>query len=141
MAAIVLESIDALFLRTQSPAEPPSSSSSSSSPSTEEPTEKEAPQTHARDLADLDKFIDDEMERQKTAIGMTWRKLAKCFKWEALKGHLEAKGVLPENELYRRAEALLKSNDLATGVEYNKEKKEITRVTHPEFLGIYEASV
>ena len=118
MAANVLESIDALF-----------------SPITdvEIPKVELEKATHANDLEDLDKYIDNEIELRKTAIGMTWRKLDKCFKWQAIQTHLESAGIGPEDELYKRAEELMKSNDLATSVEYNKEEKKIVRINHPDF--------
>ena len=132
MAANVLDSIDALFQRTEE---------------NDPPVENEQglvtePKTHANELEDLERFIEDEMERRKTSFGMTWRKLDKCFKWQALKDHLVFLGFTysEKSDLYKQVEALLKSNDLATSasVEYDKEEKKITRINHPDLVKIYD---
>ena len=132
MAANVLESIDALF------ADGAGAGAEASIAPIEESTEAPKPKTHATELEDLDKFIEDEMEKRKTAIGMTWRKLDKCFKWKALKEHLVSLGFAPADELYKRVETLLKSNDLSTTVEYNREEKKITQINHPDLSLMYK---
>lgn len=141
MAANVLESIDALFSGQGGDGGKGDQEGVQEDPSViiEDPdaVTEIKPKTHANDLEDLDKFIEDEMERRKTGIGMTWRKLDKCFKWQALKDHLMSLGVSSTDELYKKVEALLKSNDLATTVEYNKEEKKITRINHPDVATIY----
>jgi hypothetical protein len=152
MAATVLDSIESLFLRcddvtsntlpTVREEEETAtdivvvSSSSSSSPANVAASSAQAP-THANDLEDLDRYIDNEMELRKTAIGMTWRKLDKCFKWQAMQSHLDDAGISQNDDIRKRAEELLKSNELATSVEYSKEEKKILRINHPDFVSIY----
>lgn len=122
MASTVLDNIESLFVREVKP--PPTQ-------------EVPANATHANDLEDLQNYIDDEMERRKTSIGMTWRKLDKCFKWQAMQAHLDDVGAT--NDIRRRAGELLKSNELATSVEYSKVDQKILRINHPEFHSMYAA--
>lgn len=138
MAANVLESIDALFAGGKEIDD--TKVDVKEEIQDEEIEASERPKTHANELDDLEKFIDDEMERQKTSIGMTWRKLAKCFKWQALKDHLVFHGIAPTDELHKKVEALLKSNGLtdSTLVEYNKEEKKIVRINHPDLMVLYQ---
>ena len=141
MASTVLDSIESLFLEGPKTPLPTVREEENEDIVEVHPLPPPATPTHVNNIEDMNRYIDDEMERRKTSVGMTWRKLEKCFKWQAMQALLDGAGIDRTNDIWKKAEELLKSNELAaTSVEYSKEENKILRINHPDFVHIFPSA-
>ena len=90
------------------------------------------PPDHAKDLAELDTYIDGEIAARLASVSMTWRKLDQCFKWRMLQAYLRERGEPDGGSAYGVVRELLRTGQL-TSVEYDCVRQVIARLNHELF--------
>lgn len=137
MAADVIERIDCLFhgaaANAAAAAAPGDAAVASVGTSAGTSAGKEVGPTHTERMVSLEHFIDDEIAHRVAAANMTWRKLEVCFKWQAIREYMRARGVDREAtpDDFEAVRDLVRRGEL-TSVEYDPKARVVLRLNHDQ---------
>jgi hypothetical protein len=131
MAADVIERIDCLFHGAAAAAAHADAAPAAAAGTGK--VEKEVGPTHTERMVSLEHFIDDEIAHRVAAANMTWRKLEVCFKWQAIREYMRARGVDREAtpDDFEAVRDLVRRGEL-TSVEYDPKARVVLRLNHDQ---------
>ena len=117
MAATIITHLDGVFNRRDDAHE------SDAAPPT--------PTLYTRDHADLDRFIDREIE-VRMAKHVSWSKLDTCFKWSRIQEYFKEHDVAADAPLFIEVRGLLRSNNKLHHVSYDPVCRKVVKLNMGE---------